>query len=161
MNHKPILVISIFMAVIPAVGLAGWIPRESMENSEDETATATLTLLSVAPQEGEELSKGSKVVAQLAYTITGFKRGAFFIMAQVETDNPKMTTDGSFPSKGYPVLKTEAGEQKLTFPIRHVWDEPSVTRPFRIRFYLAQEMGGSPRQRRVLAKAGPVEYSAK
>ena len=124
-----------------------------------EAATATLELIGITPPSGGQLSKKSTVVADLAYSITGFRSGGFFVMAQVETTDPGMTTDGSAPSHGYPVLSEPTGTLKVSFPIRHVWDEPRVKRPFRIWFYLNQHT--APRQSRMIAKAGPLEYEAR
>ena len=129
------------------------------ESGGPEDATATLELVGLAPPSGGQLTRKGTVIADLAYRVTGFRRGDFFIMAQVETSDPSMTTDGSFPSDGYPVLSEPMGRLKFSFPIRHVWDEPRVKRPFRIWFYLNQHT--APRQSRVIGRAGPVEYDAR
>ena len=131
--------------------------------SPSEIATATLELLGVTPPSGTELSQDSVVIADLTYSITsvtGFRRGDFFILAQVETTDPTTTTDGSFPSDAYPVLEAPTGRLTFSFPVRYVWNEPTVKRPFRIWFYLNQYIGPN-RRSRVIGRAGPVEYEAR
>jgi hypothetical protein len=131
--------------------------------SPSETGTATLELLGITPPPGTQLSQDSVVVADLAYSITnvaGFRRGDYFILAQVETTDPTMTTDGSFPSDAYPVPQAPTGSLTFSFPVRHVWNEPRVSPPFRIWFYLNQYIGPD-RRSRVIARAGPLEYEAR
>jgi len=123
------------------------------------TATANLALVSVEPPSNSQVSEDSAVVAVLTYSVTEFTRDQFFVMAQVETTDPNRTTDGSFPSTGYPVLQTSTGTLTFTFPIRHVWREPTVNRPFRIWFYVNYRTG--PDTSRVIGRAGPVEYAAR
>ena len=129
--------------------------------SPSEIGTATLDLLGVTPPSSTQLSQDSVVVADLAYSVvTGFQRGEFFILAQVETTDPTMTTDGTFPSDAYPVLQEPTGRLTFSFPVRYVWNELRAKRPFRIWFYLNQYIGPN-RRSRVIGSVGPVESDAR
>jgi len=115
-------------------------------------------LLGVIPLSGERVSRDSVISADLAYSVTGFRRGDFFILWQAETLDPTRTTNGTFPHDQLPVLQESMGTLRFSFPIRHIWDESSVKRPFRIWFSVNRNTG--PTTSRVIAQTSIVEYDA-
>jgi hypothetical protein len=121
-------------------------------------ATATLQLLSVMPLSGEHVSRDSVISADLVYSVSGFRRGDFFILWQAETLDPTRTTNGTFPHDQLPVLQESMGTVRFSFPIYHVWDEPRVKRPFRIWFSVNRYTG--PTNSRVIAQTSTIEYDA-
>jgi len=95
-------------------------------------------------------------VADLNYSVADFVPGEYFVIAQVETADEGATTDGDFPNELYPVLSTPKGQLRLFFPLKYVWDTPTIKHPLAIWFYLNKR--SSPTASMVVAKAGPVQY---
>jgi len=119
-------------------------------------AGGTLNLVTVTPSSGERVSKTTVVVAELAYSVTGFRKGRFYVTAQVATDDPKRTTSGRMPPARHVKLKATEGRLSLAFPVESVWDMPGIRRPLRIWFYLHETTGHG--RSRVIAMTGPTDY---
>src|SRR6185369_7819962 len=84
----------------------------------DQTAgaTATLELLDVMPLSGARVSRDSVISADLAYSVSGFRPGDFFILWQAETFDPTRTTNGTFRMTNYPCCRTRWEHSTSRFP---------------------------------------------
>ena len=111
---------------------------------------ATLRLLSVRPVSGSRVSRDSVIVADLSYTVERFETGRFIVMALAEQAKGTSTM-GRGADIEHPVLRAATGRVTLSYPLRHIWDDPEVIRPFRITFNLDQEGFR-------VATVGPVIY---
>ena len=120
--------------------------------------TNALTLVAVTPPNGARVTRKAVIQVELEYRVADFRKGDYFVVAQMATTTPGRTTDGTFPKRDYPQLKREAGRVKVSFPLHHVWDDPQVKRPFTMWIYLNRQT--APRQSLVIAKAGPVHYES-
>ncbi len=120
------------------------------------TAEGSLRLVEVSPAADTRVTKDTIVVARLAFNIGVFGPGQYFLMAQAETKTQGRTTDGSFPSSGYPVLDQSTGEQTCSFPLVYVWDRRDVKRPITLWFLLNKRTG--PGKSYAVAVTGPVDY---
>jgi hypothetical protein len=121
-----------------------------------EAVAASLTLIGVVPPPNTSITRDSVVVADLAYAVTDWVPGEYTIAAQVETKDEGVTSDGDFPSSFYPVLTKPSGQIRFSFPVRHVWHDPTIRHPLLVWFYLTKKIDASTSS--VVARAGPVQY---
>ena len=123
---------------------------------QGETAAAKLTLVGVLPSPRTPITRDSIVVADLTYAAGDFVSGEYFILAQVETKDKDVTTDGDFPSNLYPILTAPSGQIHFSFPVKYVWDDSTIKHPLVVWFYLTKKI--DPTSRLVVARAGPIRY---
>jgi hypothetical protein len=99
------------------------------------------------------------MVARMSFRIADFRPGQYFLAAQVEAKG--RTTDGTFPSAGYPVPDKEVGEAVLEFPLSYVWTLGDVPRPFTIWLFLLKRDDANPHKSAAVAVSGPVRYEVR
>jgi hypothetical protein len=112
----------------------------------------------VDPAEGEVVSKHTLIVAELVYSVSGFREGQFFLMPQLATTDPAKTSSGPVLG-GHPILREASGRLTISFPLEAVWDMREIRKPFRIWFYLNERTGSG--KSRVVAKTTPIDYKTR
>jgi len=157
--RRSIAVAPLALVAIVSIASCGSSAASSVLPSRpDQTAgaTATLELLDVMPLSGARVSRDSVISADLAYSVSGFRPGDFFILWQAETFDPTRTTNGTFPHDQLPMLQDSMGTLHFSFPIQHIWDDSSVKRPFRIWFSVNRNTGLN--QSVVISRTTAVDY---
>jgi hypothetical protein len=93
-----------------------------------------LHLFSITPNPGSSVGEESALVATLDYSVQSFKPGRFQIIAQFNTTTRGITSGGGFDSSHF--IPSAAGRMRFCVPLRAVWGDQSIARPFRVRFLL-------------------------
>jgi hypothetical protein len=124
------------------------------------TGATSLTIVTAAPASGAAVDRSSVVVAELEYNVSDFaRRSDFRIIAQFETADPRSTTDGGLPFSAYPELVRPTGRLTLSFPLKHVWDQKEIRRPFQMWFILIRRT--RPGHSRGITRAGPLTFEVR
>ncbi len=119
-------------------------------------STATLELKNLTPPPGSIVDRTVVIVAELEYTIADFRDNTFEINVQFDTTSPHTTRSAPGPLRRESRVKKSSGTITLKQPLREVWDETAIARPFKVWFYLTRKQGGG---RSVsVATVGPIEY---
>jgi hypothetical protein len=122
-----------------------------------KASEATIELLRVTPTPGSRVSRDTVIVAELSYRVDDFEAGRFFVMVQAATIEPEVTTMGKGTNIQQPILREAHGTVTLSYPLRHLWDEPTVAKPFEVWFCLNQRIG-SLGASVTATKIGPFRY---
>jgi hypothetical protein len=145
---------------------SGWLgaPRARAQMAPRTEATRLplpgmkIRLRSIAPAPGQTVVRETLLRANLDYSVAGFESGEFRIITQFDTDTKEEgATEGD--DVGDCVIVKPSGRCEILFPMRSVWDEKAITRPFRVWFYLVRKM--DERRWEVVAWTGPTLYPAK
>ena len=123
----------------------------------ESTSAGTLEVASAHPSPGARLAEDSIVDAELVYSIADFAPGQYTIAAQVETLAEGVTSDGDFPTSLYPVLTEPKGKIRFSFPVKHVWRDPSMKHPLVVWLYLTKSTGATTSK--IITRVGPLQYS--
>jgi hypothetical protein len=119
--------------------------------------TARLELKSLSPAAGTQLSKGSVIVATLAYQVVGRPKGALFLIVQAATDKHGETMVDRFSAEKFPTLSEAQGTVELSFAVAHVWEMARIRHPLKLWFYINERTG--PKTSVVIATVGPIEFA--
>lgn len=95
---------------------------------------STLEVKSLVPEEETYVTPKTVVVAEIEYSIAGFEPGMFQLNAQFETIDKGMTTGGEFLED--PELQFAHGVIRFCYPLRGVWNQPTLKWPLALVFYL-------------------------
>ncbi len=128
--------------------------NQKSSDSEATPVKTKLELLAIVPPAGTNVTRETVLIADLHFMVRDFKASQFSVVAQFDTDIQNMTTDGTF--KNYPVLNTASGKLRFCFPLTHIWDDPHVTRPLSVHFYLTKVRDGGGSE--VIAQTEPQAY---
>ena len=117
-----------------------------------------LRLESITPSDGALIGPYTVLRASLSYAIADFEPDTFRIITQFDTDTlEEGMTSGDHA--GDCKLVKPSGRCEVRFPVLAVWNEPEISRPFKVWFYLTRR--NERRTSTVVAFAGPVRYRAK
>ncbi len=99
---------------------------------------SSLRLASISPVNGSQVTSATWVTAQLDYTISSFRRGAFMVEATLRNTDRTSTTAaiGALPPLQYP-----RGSIQLCIPLATLWNATQLQWPLELEFALGRRMG--------------------
>lgn len=133
---------------------AGCIQSETVDVSTP--SKASLELVSMNPAPGSRISRDTVLTATLKYQVEQFQAQRFIVMVTAATTGSTRTM-GKGSDIDQPLLTSASGTVTVTYPLRHLWDDPTAARPFQVWFSINQlfgTMGASA----AAARIGPFQY---
>src|ERR1700744_6182288 len=108
------------------------------ERASSASPSNTVRVVDVKPPAGSSVHKWTELVADIDYDVEDFSSGNYILVAQFDTTQEGHSTDGSFSFDKYPQLTYASGSFRLCFPLKDVWEQLRVKRPFSVRFFLSK-----------------------
>ena len=146
--------VTCYLALVASTGVI-----QAASKPDDPRAEATLELKDLEPPAGSIVNQDMVIAATLEYSIDRFKPRGFFVTVMFESRSPN-TTMGA-PGSPFPeerLLREASGTVTVRQPLRPIWRDPNLARPFKAWFYLHQKQPGG--RSVVVAEIGPIEYRA-
>ena len=122
-----------------------------------ESKSPRLEIRRVVPAGGRVVTRGTLLVASLAYSIPDYKGDTYSLTAQFDSIDPSRTTGGLFAFQFEVFTCGPTGILSFALPLEHVWRNPRVKHPLRLRFFLLDAVS---RPALVIASSEIVEYSS-
>jgi serine/threonine protein kinase len=137
-------VFAISTAVVVAVTVAAWHDTRLRSTEIVFRDAGSLDLVSVTPVPEWPVSEESVVEAEVRFKVESFEQDKFMIHPQVDQVDRLggISRLVSSPTP-WPMLHTASGTQHVTVPLRLIWNNADVARPYGIRFVLLQRCGTS------------------
>jgi hypothetical protein len=136
--------------------------RKCMSMSERTTSSPAesnnVKVAGVSPPAGTTVHKWNTLTVDLDYDVKDFDSASYILVAEFDTTKEGRSTDGSFTFSKYPHLIYARGSFRLCFPLKDVWTDPNVKRPFSVRFFLSQM--DNPHHFHPVAKTEPLIFPA-
>lgn len=102
-------------------------------------AHSTIRVEAIEPRPGTVMSGVDALVVTLHYAVAHFALNRYAIMAQFDTTTPGRTTSGVLVNTE--ILPSARGRLHLCVPLSGAWIDPTISRPFRVRFLLNRISG--------------------
>jgi len=118
----------------------------------------SVKVANVSPPAGTTVHKWNTLAVDLEYDVKDFDSGVYILVAQFDTTKEGRSTDGSFSFSKYPHLTYASGSFRLCFPLKDVWNDSNVKRPFSVRFFLSKM--DNPHHFHPVAKTEPQIFPA-
>ena len=126
------------------------------DQRNEGTSGNAINVRSVSPPSGSQLSKDSVIVVDLSYRVERFEPGRFVVKALAA--NTKGVFIAGVGGDAEPaVLRQPTGTMTMSYPMRYIWADPEVRKPFEIIFAVSRS-GDGDGAGRPIATAGPFRY---
>jgi len=126
-------------------------------NTNSPISETKISIIKISPSDSKIVNKNSVIEAKLKYYIKNYVPGEYKVIAQFDTEKKGATSDGTFLTEDYPIVKSAEGVLVIKFPIKHVWSQRVADKPFVMQFYLNKRTG--ERSSKVIAKTDSVIYN--
>jgi hypothetical protein len=96
----------------------------------------SIKMTSLSPAENSYVTDATMLTAELEYDIDRFEPDMYQVNIQFETIEERNTTGGAFIE--HPELQFARGTLRFCYPLRNVWQDPTVRFPLGMLFHLTR-----------------------
>jgi hypothetical protein len=117
-----------------------------------------VTIGTVTPEAGSQLTKASEFTAEVTWSIENFQPEADYYIAPVfaSKEGEGRTFNEAEGFKDDYRVPARSGSVTIRYPVARELESPQLARPVRIWLYLMERTGAHTT--RVIGQAGPFEY---
>ncbi|HEX7708289.1 MAG TPA: cupin domain-containing protein [Thermoanaerobaculia bacterium] len=144
-------------------GIGPWEIRTPDDAPSRSAATGTLKLRSIEPAAGQVLTRSTEIVADVDYSIRGFREDSHYFTIAFESTIQGKSFGSEAPVIGFSpsvpavsTLKKAAGRATVRAELHWVWGNAELKRPIRLRVFLHEKT--SERTSRVIAWSDWIDY---
>jgi hypothetical protein len=129
-------------------------------HTKEPEAVATISLLSISPAPGSTLTEESVLVANLAYSIDGFRPGVDYYIAPLfaSTSPVGSTFNARDRINDSPLVSTAEGRISLRYNVARELRSAQLARPIQLWFYVMERTG--EHSTRVIGKTEVINFVA-
>ena len=130
-------------------------PPQTHPPERPPAAADRIAIVQAISSDGDKVTAGTVLTAQLDYVVKDFAPDKFVVMTQVETTSQGVTTSG-----GFPVVSVDKARGNLVvkFPLRYVWNLSEVKFPLTVHFNLNEKLAGGGST--PVATSQPITFNA-
>jgi hypothetical protein len=105
-------------------------------------SAGSIELISLTPEGGSSVDRGSTITAQLRFTIDNFKdkKDRYKVSINFQERESRAATFSKGPGDMIALIEA-TGTITLAYPLDRIWDDPRLRKPLVVYFYLHEHTG--------------------